>query len=222
MNAKPSRFKLIIMKKIAEEKRKQSEYKVNIFLVHYFKWLVLGAVVIIWAGSFFLVIQPKYKRINVDIKMVGEDKKMELAEKERELNKLIGLEEAYKEVEKENINKIKMMLSDEGKENNLMSQLESLVSKNGLLLSSLQIEKAAAESARSAGGGESGKAESGLLREIGKVRIKMDLVGTDYVGLKNIIAALENNIRLIDIVKLNFFPEEGKTSLEAVAYYFKK
>lgn len=210
--------------KISAEKKKQFKYALNAFLIRYFKWLIILLAAAIVAGGYFFLIQPKYKKLKEEIKSFSEDKRNEYYDRQKYLNKLKELKAAYKQAKPEDMNKMKVILPEkEGKEE-LMSQLEAVVLKNGLLLSSLQLEKEK-EEAKDRPAIEMAKAEKGgeeaLPKEIGRIKIEMEIMGTDYRGFKNILYTLENNLRLIDITKVGFAPEEGKTAIQAFTYYLK-
>ena len=146
---------------------------------------------------------------------------MESADQENYLEKLRELKTIYGEVGAADIEKIKKILPESSGEEQLLSQLERIILKNGLILTSLRVEKKEEIKGRAGVGQETVQQGEILPKEIGKLKIAMDIVGTDYAGIKHILRALENNLRIIDIVKLSFSPRENKTSLEAAAYYLK-
>ena len=138
-----------------------------------------------------------------------------MSEKRNSLNKIKKLKEAYQQISREDIDKIEAILPEEGGEDKLLAELEDIVLGNGLILSSLQIEKKGAEPINKS-------IINNFSGEIGKIKIGMDIVGTDYVGLKNFLTVIEKNLRLIDIIKIGFSPAENKTSIEAYSYYLIK
>ena len=64
------------------------------------------------------------------------------------------------------------------------------------------------------------KEASAELKNLGlrEVNIALNLSGGDYVALKNFLVDLENNLRLMDVVSLNYSPEAGSNILNIRTY----
>jgi len=207
----------------------QRKQKINALLIRYFKWLVLALAIIILAMGYFLLIQPKYRQAIKNVELVSQEKELKYLAQQKYLNQLNELKAAYQNITTEDRDKIEAVLPNQAKTEELFAEIEAIVSKNGLILTSLQIEpeanKSTAQNRRTTGSARrntGNKTEIENLPEgIGKVKIVMNLLGTDYGSLKNIIKTIENNLRLMDIVTLDFSPAENQTSLELFAYYMK-
>lgn len=105
----------------------------------------------------------------------------------------------------------------------LLVQMEALASQNGLILSSLNFVYPESESGvrasiieiEEAEGYGSGTAESGgvsLPAGVKVLSVTLSLNG-DYNSLKNFLRAVENNLRLTDVSKINFDESGDKTEL---------
>jgi len=205
-----------------EEKRK---LQINNFLMHYFKLFVFVILIIMLTAGYFMLIRPKYKKVIRDIALISADKEVEYLTQQRYLDKLNELKAIYKNINPEDKNKINVILPSQTEVEDLFSEIEVIVLKNGLLLASLQVElkedKASSRGAYIPKSALKTKEEEELPKEIGQVSIKMEIIGTDYNGFKNMLRTLENNLRLMDIIQLSFSPSSEQTSLELLAYYLK-
>jgi|SRR3989344_1968740 len=185
------------------------KHKIN-YLVAHFKKIILLVMVIIFAAGYFFLINPKYQEIKTKIGDIG-TKEEEQSSLQDKLIQITKLRSAYKSISLDGLERINMALPDSPSKDELLPQLETLISQNGLLLTSLQVDdlqKSDDKTDQKATG-------------IGKIKISMNIVGTDYYNFKNILSVLEKNLRLLDVVSLKFSPTEESASLEVITYYMK-
>ncbi|MEA3463560.1 MAG: type 4a pilus biogenesis protein PilO [Patescibacteria group bacterium] len=221
--------KITIAQKNKIQQDNQQKQKINTLLIKYFKWLIFGVLTIILAAGYFLLIQPKYKQVAKDAESISEGKQLKYLTQQKYLNRLNELKAVYQSIKIQDRDKIEAILPNQAEIDKLFTEIEAIALSNGLILTSLQFEsvKSAAkidnkyvvESAK-ANQGSKDKIND-LPEEIAKIKIIMNLVGTDYNGLKNILKTIERNLRLMDIIKLSFSPNDNQTSLELLAYYMK-
>lgn len=214
--------------KITENNNGQLKQKVNGFLIKYFNLLAIALAVIILIAGFFLLIKPKYNKISREIKLSNENSENKYNAAFNYLAQLNKLKAEYEKISPEDIKKIETMLPSEEFYEELFVQLEPIVLKNGLLLTSMQISPEGIPSGKESAGAkarnnspEKNKAAEDILpEEITKIKIAMSVAGVDYLGLKNLLYALENNLQLIDITNLSFSPDQKGVTIEMFAYYF--
>ena len=207
----------------------QQKQKINIFLIKYFKWLTFGLAAIILAAGYFLLIQPKYKQVVKGVKLISDDKQSEYLTQQKYLNRLNELKAVYQSIKIQDRNKISAILPNQSEIDKLFTEIEAIALSNGLILTSLQFESAESAAkinnkyvAGLAKANQDSKDKiDDLPEDIAEVKIIMNLVGTDYDGLKNVLKTIERNLRLMDIIKLSFSPKDNQTSLELLAYYIK-
>jgi hypothetical protein len=208
-----------------EKKGEQIKKNISVFLIRYFRRIVFTLTIIILLIGFFFLVLPKYKQISREIKLTSQGKKAEYLERQQYSDLLTKIKAEYQAISSDDIDKISVILPNKKEHEELLAQLEAIVSESGLLLVSLHIKEEKAQDKLTPRRG--GKAEkddlsgNNIPEEINKVAIKMEIVGTDYASFKNILKAIENNLRLMDIVDLSFSPAENKTSLEMFAYYME-
>lgn len=208
----------------------QQKKKIIYFLIKYFNWIILAFILIVFVLGYFLFIQPKYKQITQELDIISASEEKDYAERQEHLAQLIKLKDAYYSIERDDINKINTFLPDYHGAEDILSQLEFIVLRNGLLLKSLQIKKDKEEvlsekdtKVRKIAAREEKKSisstDSGL--EVGEIEIGMEVVGVDYIALKNLLKTIENNLRLYDISSINYSPEGGALIITLSTYYLE-
>lgn len=209
---------------IQENIKKQ---KINNFLINYFYLVVYAVVIATLASGYFLFILPKYNQIMKDSEIESKMLEGEFSEQQKSLIQMNDLRNRYEMIAKKDREKVQAMVPDEPQIENLISEMEMIAKKNGLILSVLSVEVDNSTTKRSSLDPSSAlgkKKEAGDTTPsgVGKVNIEMQLVGTDYNNLRNVIKTVENNLRLLDIIKISFEAANTKTNLDMVAYYLKK
>lgn len=205
---------------------KKPNFKLHDFLIGNYKiFLGLAVFMVLGAGYFFLL-KPKYDSISA-LTSSGKQQESEYERLQGRLDQLLRLKRAYESIDKIDLEKVGEILPDAPLKDELLARIENMIKRNGLLLTSLQIEEVMPEKRTSRlddtgtpGGVAKEKDELG--NDVGKIKISMDIVGTDYMNLKRLLDVIENNTRLLDVSRLSFSPETNKTSLEILAYYLKK
>jgi len=206
-------------------KEEQAGQKINILLVRYFKWLIAFLVLVVFILGYFFLLKPKYEEI---AKLTGDgqlSKEQEYLERREYLDKLKNLVAVFQSVKSSEIKKIDYILKPKDVPEELFSQVEAIVKKNGLLLKSLKIESGGEESKDSSqkvSRTTEEKTEVALPPEIGKTKATLEVLGVDYFGLKSLLASMENNLMLMDVASVNFAPEGNSVQLVFYTYYLKE
>ena len=206
-------------------KEEQIKQKVNVLLVRYFKWLVAFFVLVVLIFGYFLLLKPKYEGI-AKLTSDGQlSKEQEYLERREYLDSLKNLVAVFQSVKLSDREKIDYILKKKDVPEELFSQIETIVKKNGLLLKSLKIEPEETDSKSSSQkvsrGGEE-KTVVSLPPEIGKIKATLEVLGVDYFGFKSLLTSMENNLMLMDVVNVNFSPEGNSAQLVFYTYYLKK
>ncbi|MFH1522738.1 MAG: hypothetical protein ABIE43_02870 [Patescibacteria group bacterium] len=214
-----------------EEKEKrfgEVKQRINIILIRYFKGFIVFLVFIIFIFGYLLIIKPEYKEIIQVSKLNDEKNNFEYLEKKKELEKINSLLKLYKEVNPIDIKKINLALPEENISEELFSIFESIVLKNGLILTFLTtetedqlIDKGKTIKKPDETITKDEETKDALTNEIGVVKIKLSIGGVDYSSLKNLLNSIENNLRLMDINKVDFAPG-GNVAFEIDTYYLKQ
>lgn len=202
-------------------KNKELQNKLNLFLHQYFDFFILIIVIILLFFGYEYIIKPKSERVNINSEIMITDKQSDKRVLEGALEKLISYRLAYGSISQTEKDKISMILPGKEGRDNLFTNMEAFVSRQGLMLDSIEIgakDESAANSRQRQADEEIGTAagEGG----INTINLSMEISGVNsYERFKDFLIALENNLRLVDVTSVNYDQEAGSLSLEAMAYY---
>jgi len=203
--------------------KKKSNYDLEVVLNENFNIVIVIIVLMFMVAAYSLVIKPKFDSTLIGIKdNVSQKEQFYNAQKQR----LVDLQAAaslYQKLQISDLEKIKLILPDEYAKEKLFGELEDIISRQGVLVSSIALSKF----------GEGGDSRAPILPSnehfanmpnadrVGIIQIDLSLGALDYNALKNILPLLESHLQLLDIQSLNFNPEEKTANLSLFTYYFK-
>jgi hypothetical protein len=206
------------------DKKEKIRQRMNMFLARYFNWLlVLVVLIIVIIGSVF-ILKPKYNEITKLTKNNEFGQEQEYSIRRQYLDKIKSLIKIYDKVNRSDAEKVNYILAEKDIQEEIFSEIQSLVEKNGLLLEGLKIEPVE-EVKKPSGVNLTKKTETNavlLPPEIGRIKATLSVIGVDYFSLKSLISTMENNLALIDIVNLDFEPDSGSAELVFYTYYLKR
>ncbi len=207
-----------------QNKKEEMKEKINKFLIDYFFWVNLSIVFIVLLSGAWLFIVPKYQKVvmkTVSPKIEMEEK---YSAKSSDLAKIEKLISAYNNVSQKDKDKVYLIIPDKPEEEELIREMEVIAQKSGLILESVRVEKVEEKTSikttyfNQPKGDETVKK---LPQGIGTVEIEMNLIGTSYYTLKELLRIIESYPRLLDINEINFDPDKETTRLKITTYYIK-
>ena len=203
---------------IKPKDRQGSKYILIFYKYFYFISLVIFVAIVI-VGLLVLII-PKYKIISGSLEVEDEEKRMEFDHLNKYLVELTKYKSSYAKISQEDIKRIDSMLPEMSDPEELFTEMESLVKRNGLFLNSIEIKPKTEKNAKTAAKKASSQAESSLdLPEgIEKIEISLDISGTNYKSMKNFLRTLENSLRFFDVHDLSFGQGSNTLSLNLTTY----
>jgi len=170
--------------------------------------IILVLILILIVVIVFLDV-PKVQEILALREQISEEKEA-FSEKQNLLLKIEELKGDYEE-NKESLEKVSYILPAEQDIPNLVVQLEALAFENGLVLESINLSSS--EKTQTGRAGEVRESQQGATsQDYQTLTANLKLIG-DYAGFKNFLKTVENNIRLMDIISLNFSAESGGLGL---------
>ncbi len=213
----------MINSNIKESDKNISKQKVADFLLGNFNQVIIFIVIIIIGSGFLFLLYPKYKQINNFNQSKIKILQAEYESKQKYLKALNEMKTAYSQIDPTLIAKIEAMAPKQAEVEKLISELEAVTIKNGLILSSLQIDnsqiKNQTEVKANLEPNRTTTADTLIISGLSQIKIALKVVGTDYYGLKNILRTIENNLRIMDINKIAYDDAKSETSLEIIVYY---
>lgn len=209
-----------------EEKKIESllNKQLNVFLINYFNYLALALAVVIFASGLFLFVYPRYKNFTAGNEKTEKNQQAEYAVKSDYLKAIRELKDSYRLIGETDRKKIEDMAPASDKVISLIPEIESIVLKNGAILNSIKIEesfKKQSSAKTDVGSGE--KPVAGVFGElpkgIGYARAEISLSSVNYPVLKNLLKTFENNLRLLDVAKVDYDVENNRANFTIYSYY---
>jgi hypothetical protein len=191
----------------------------NKFLDDYFGWIVAVVVILVFALETWALLLPKYEQTVRFIDSIDQQQSLDVTSKQTELDKINQLIAAYNKIDKKYITKVNAIAPAVQNKEELFSELNYLVSVNQLILQSISLSSASTYQDQGLLPIESD--QSGISDRLQTVTIGLSVKGTSYEAFKNFLASLENNLRLMDILSIQFDPQGQSTSLIINTYYSK-
>jgi hypothetical protein len=199
--------------------RKMLTKSVNKFLSDYFGFLIAGVVFLILAAGFFMLIKPKYDQTVQVIGVINKQEETDFENKKRELQKIKDLLKSYNDIDQNYKNKISSIIPIRENKEEIFSEVNYLVSRNGLILESVNLGEGGGYDISDSlpGGGEDYLASG----EVKRISINLRVRGTDYEAYKNFLSAMENNLPILDVVNLSFDPGNKVSNFLIMTYYIQ-
>ncbi len=213
---------LSVEEKEKEEKMMRAQKvkrRVNLILNNYFGFILIGIAVVVLSLGYFLLIGPKYDKTIKAIDVYNRQEEANFTAKKKELLKVRDMLKTYNDVDDDYKKKVYSIVPVRENKEEIFSEINYLVGRNGLILQSVSLNEA---------GGRSPidfipKEEDNYItrNEIKKISISLSVRGTDYEAFKNFLSAMENNLPVMDVIDLNFDPTGESSTFLIDTYYIQ-
>lgn len=192
----------------------------------YFKWFVVLIMMISLILGYFLVVKPKYEQIIKSIERRVTLQSQGYLVKRENLEKAKKLLSLYNQTDSDKIARVNTFLPTNPSHEEIFTILDDIVSRNGLVLNGVNIS-IPSQTGVVAKSGNDTEEEGQLMKrklpeQVKRVDVTVEVLGADYPGFKSLITSLESNLRLIDIINVNFEPAHGRANLQLRTYFFDK
>ena len=186
--------------------------KTNVY--NFFNIIVVIAAIVILAIGFLYILRPKYNNIVKGIQLTIEERENDKVVMERYITRLQSYQESYNSVLSSNKESINKMIPEEYDQEELFAYMDNLAKHIGITLNAISINGNKKKSSAL-------DLEKGKARAIQETEMSLSFSGVDYRTLKQVLAAFENSLRLIDVRNIAFFPGDNSLSVELTTYYIK-
>ncbi len=186
--------------------------KINVY--KFFNLIVVITAILILIIGFLYILRPKYDNIVKGIQLTIEEKENDKVVMERYITRLQSYQESYNSISNSNKEAINKMIPEEYDKEELFAYMDNLAKHIGLTLDSASIGEAKKKGSVL----DLEQSKTGLIQEI---EMSLSFSGVDYRTLKQVLAAFENSLRLIDVRNIAFSPSENSLSVELTTYYIK-
>jgi len=198
----------------------KNQNSLNIFLNQYFNILILFVIVVALVFSYLIILKPKFDQTLGAIQENILNQQKLYAEQKNKLADLKLISEVYGKISPEELQKFNSALPNQYVQERLYGEIEEIIVSSGFIVDSIRLASKEEKANLS-------KEDEALLSlvpksdKIGQVPVEISLSAIDYTGFKNLLRLIENNLRLFDIVDVNFSNAENKLSLKLITYYYK-
>jgi len=186
--------------------------KINAY--KFFNLIVVITAILIFIIGFLYILRPKYNNIVKGIQLTIEERENDKVVMERYITRLQSYQESYNSISSNNKEAINKMMPEEYDQEELFAYMDNLAKHIGLTLNAVSINDN--KKKRNALALEEGNA-----RAIQEIEVSLDFSGVDYRTLKQVLAAFENSLRLIDVRTIAFSPGDNSLAGELTTYYIK-
>lgn len=205
--------------------------KITVIFVKYFRFILIGIVILVLFFSGYFILYPKYTEIGDEGGLDYKSKVELLKSRENELKQLQALEKEFTKVSSVEIRKLEKILPSSEDVPDLFVQMENLARESGLSVTRIGItdgRTADTGNSRSTQQNSSDNATtaSGKISNISSVDVSLSVIGDGtYSGLKVFLDNIENNMRIVNVDSLSYTPSEAESasySINLTTYYIEK
>lgn len=202
-------------KTITPKSSLQNISNVLLAAIHRFFFIVvlIAFFAVIIVGYLFLV-QPKFVAIADETKTKEGQENQQLQDLQSYFSRLIQYRDQYNKIDQADKDKIGTMIAGKYLPEDTFTAMEKLVAAHGLILSAISVSTAGSDT----GGGSSATLATNI-SGVGQATIQLSIAGVDYAGLKQLLAAIESDLQLSDVQKIDFSPEQNTATLIISTYY---
>ncbi|MFA5360322.1 MAG: hypothetical protein WC349_05235 [Patescibacteria group bacterium] len=210
-----------------KDKMKLVKTRINLFLMDYFNFIIFALVAVLILVGLFIFVYPKYQQIHKENEEIQNNLQVEYEAKFNYLSSIRDLKEIYQSISDKDRSKINSMLPTNRDTSLIIAEMESIATKNGVILNSIQTSTQEASSKTNTRSETKNDKVSlaGIFNQlpqgVGSIKIEVKLSSVNYQVLKNIIKTFENNLRIFDITTVNFNVSKKEALFTIYSYYFQ-
>lgn len=185
------------------------------FALYNYFWIVnLLVIIAIFSVGFLFFLMPKYIEISngAQAKQLNE----ELESNSKYFQELKAIGKMYEAVNRKDIDRINKIVNYTNEKASLISEFNAITNKYGAsVIPEIQVmEPAFSPEALSS------NKRSGELWKAKKItKTRLTITNVSYNNLINVIKIMENNLRIMDIVKVDYNPQDNGTAILEVLTY---
>ena len=193
--------------------KRPSKNQWQLVVLRYHKIITALIVIIIFVGSYFFILEPKYQQVGIGGQYNVDTLTKELEKRKNYVTEVQALIANYQQLRQDDIIKLEQILPHKKDIPGLFVQLEAIAKENGLRLVGISINEVP---------GVTRVENDGV---IGKLNITVNLVGKTTGGyriVKDYLASVERNLRLFDVNAVYFTPGSPNYTISLFTYYFQE
>lgn len=210
--------------------------KINSFLNKNFQYFSFLLLFLVFLFSFKFILLPKYEKAVITSNEVLEAKNRIFEKEYRELVSYRKNIEVFESIDKGEIDKIGKMIPRNTSREDVFMEFAYFLMKNNFNIKSLNVSDpletstperisrramALAPDSNSELDSKISQRIYSLPNNISSWLVKAEVSAVNYIDLKYLLDIIENNLKITDIINLDFDPTSKTVSFDALVYYFK-
>lgn len=208
----------------------KNQNALNRWLNRYFSAVIAAFFLIFLFVAYFVVILPKAQLTEEAIRANVLAQKNLYEKSKKKLANLQALAEVYSQVKPADLEKFNAVLPGYYPPEKIFGELEEIISRGGWRI--IDIKLASDQDVDENGlpiltetlGEDSDKAvvvTGSKSKNVGQINMAFSVSAIDYAGFKQLLRTLENNLRLFDVVSVQFLPGQDLATFKVKTYYYK-
>lgn len=196
------------------KKKKEGNIQFKLAILRYYKWITVVAVILIFALSYYFVLEPKYQQVGLGGQYNLDSLTEELDKRKVYLEELKKLEANYEKISQDEIEKLEKILPAKKDIPGLFVQFQALAEKHGFLLTSISINDI-----------PQNEKDTQKVANLSRLSISLNLIGRgsgSYDEIKSFLSTIEYNMRLFDVNSVYFSPDSPDYSINLFTYYYEE
>jgi hypothetical protein len=219
-------MKLEENKKINSDKISREAYAFNSFLDDYYMLIIMIAIFGIIISAFFFVLTPRYKTASETIVSARQALDGELGSLVKYSKALEQYEKDYGQIADEEKGRVNDIIGPMNKYSSiyttdLLISYRDLFSSNGFELADIKVTENKVQSRNTKKIVAKSEDDELLPDGVSMMSIEVQIISLDYKRLRELLALLENRLRLADIQEINCDSVISDCSLKLDTYYFE-
>ncbi len=220
-----------------ELKNKKRRNKINRFLNSYFKFIVLFFVIAFLFLSLLFVIKPKLDNVLFLSDSILRERKIQFIKEYNNLQNYQNVISEFSEIGSDDIYRINKMVPSPYSRDELFAYITYFLIDAGFRIESVDIvdgqgglplidlDSSATsrrrDNATVPADGKYSEFTRNLPNEVGFWVVDIKISDINYQSLKKMLGALENNLKLMDVFYLDFYPENNSVDIGILTYFYK-
>jgi cbb3-type cytochrome oxidase subunit 3 len=188
--------------------------KIEVYVSRYFDALVAVLVIIIFLLGAFFVINPKYKSIIEEEKYSQADMESERDILNNYFSKLNEYVDIYRKLSNVSRERVEKIIPEDDFLEKFFARMETLTKRQGVVLTEMMLAYDEEDDGKKAK-----KPSANDKKSLKKINIQISVSGVDYDGVKRLLKAFENNLRILDVNTLEFNITEKTASFSVTTYF---
>lgn len=186
-------------------------------LLYNFFWVIIAiacAAVLIFGYQMFLL--GKYESIVSNREITN--KQQEYIDKLQYYNQLVDLRNTYNKISPEDRAKINQIVTTVNNQTELYREAEYIIKKNGLTVES--IEPVTLDKSYDLSNISNTPKRSNLLNNMRLTITACKIANVNYESLLRVLRTFELNLRIMDVIKVEYDPAQARASIQFITYQF--